>query len=109
MRGRGVPEGGGQNPLGGWTFKPPAWRLRGKLLLGVGQLDDFRWHTLRLVDALIEANKNFELIVFPGMGHEPGGQYFQLRKWAFFRKHLLGIEPPNWNALGVGTSDILKE
>src|SRR5207237_8865147 len=54
--------------------------------------------TMRVVDALIKANKDFELVVVPGMGHSNGGAYGTRRMQDFFVKHLQGVEPPNRNA-----------
>ena len=54
--------------------------------------------TLRLAAALIKAKKDFELIVIPGGGHGDGGRYGDRRRHDFFKKHLLGLEPPDRNA-----------
>ena len=74
-------------------------RLEGRLLLIVGELDRNvpPESTLRLADALIRANKDFDLIVVPNGGHGGGGRHGDRRRKDFFRKHLLGIEPPNYN------------
>ncbi len=76
-----------------------AHRLRGRLLLIVGELDTNvpPESTLRLADALIKANKDFDMIVVPGGGHGGGGRHGDRRRKDFFRKYLLGIEPPNYN------------
>jgi dipeptidyl aminopeptidase/acylaminoacyl peptidase len=80
-----------------------AHRLRGKLLLIVGELDTNvpPESTLRLVDALIKAGKDFELLVVPGMGHSNGGAYGNRRLQDFFVRHLQGVHPPDRNA-GTG-------
>jgi hypothetical protein len=77
-----------------------AYRLRGKLLLIVGELDTNvpPESTMRLVDALIKADKDFDLLVVPGMGHGSGGSYGVRRRQDFFVRHLIGIEPPDRNA-----------
>lgn len=77
-----------------------AYRLRGKLLLIVGELDTNvpPESTMRLVDALIKTGKDFDLLVVPGMGHGSGGSYGIRRRQDFFVRHLLGIEPPDRNA-----------
>jgi dipeptidyl aminopeptidase/acylaminoacyl peptidase len=77
-----------------------AHRLRGKLLLIVGELDTNvpPESTLRLADALIKAGKDFELVVVPGAGHGSGGAYGERRRRDFFVRHLHGVEPPDWNA-----------
>jgi dipeptidyl-peptidase-4 len=80
-----------------------AHRLRGKLLLTVGELDRNvdPASTMQVVDALIKAGKDFELVVFPGAGHGAGGsRYGERRRRDFFVRHLLGVEPPDRNAAG---------
>ncbi len=80
-----------------------AARLRGSLFLIVGELDDNvpPESTLRFVDALIRAGKDFDLLVVPNGGHGAGGAYGQRRLQDFFVRHLLGVEPPNRNALSA--------
>lgn len=77
-----------------------AHRLQGKLMLIVGEMDNNvpPESTLRFADALIRANKDFDLIVVPNAGHGMGGSYGQRRMQDFFVRHLLGPEPPNRNA-----------
>ncbi|MEW4568314.1 prolyl oligopeptidase family serine peptidase [Tautonia sp. JC769] len=77
-----------------------AHRLRGKLLLTVGELDRNvdPASTMQVVDALIRAGKDFDLLVIPGAGHGAGGgRYGDRRRRDFFVRHLLGVEPPDWN------------
>ena len=78
-----------------------AHRLRGKLLLIVGELDTNcpPESTLRLADALIKSGRDFELLLIPGAGHTDGGVYGERRRRDFFVRHLLGVEPPVWNLL----------
>lgn len=74
-----------------------AGNLKGKLLIAHGTMDSNvpPSNTLLLVDALIEANKDFELIMFPNRGHGFGNEpYMMRRRWDFFVRHLLGAEPP---------------
>lgn len=55
--------------------------------------------TMQVVDALVKANKDFDLLVVPGAGHGAGSSsYGQRRLRDFFVRHLQGIEPPNRNA-----------
>lgn len=73
-----------------------AHKLTGKLLLTVGELDKNvdPASTMQVVNALIKADKDFELIVFPGAGHGAGGSpYGRRRLQDFFVRHLLGVEP----------------
>lgn len=67
-----------------------AHRLRGKLLLIVGEVDRNvpPESTMRLADALIKADKDFELLVIPGYGHGDGGHYGERRRRDFFVRHL---------------------
>ena len=72
-------------------------RLKGHLLLVSGDMDKnvHPANTLRMVDALIKAKKNFEMIVLPGNGHGFGGKadaFFERKLWYHFAKYLLGDE-----------------
>ncbi len=77
-----------------------AARLRGRLLLLVGELDTNvpPESTVRLTDALMGADKDFELVVITGSDHTGGGPYGERRRRDFFVRHLLGVEPPDRNA-----------
>lgn len=73
-----------------------AHRMEGHLMLQVGELDRNvdPASTMQVVDALIKADKDFDLVVFPGKGHGAGGSpYGQRRMRDFFVRHLLGVEP----------------
>jgi hypothetical protein len=76
-----------------------AHRLKGKLLLIVGELDTNvdPSSTMQVVNALIEADKTFNLLIIPGGGHGMGGDYGERKLYDFFVQHLHGITPPNWN------------
>jgi len=76
-----------------------AAKLRGKLLLMVGEMDTNvpPESTFRLVDALIKAGKDFDLIVLPGMNHTDGGPYGRRRMQDFFVRHLQGAATPDRN------------
>ena len=53
------------------------------------------YNTLLVVNELIAANKDFDLILFPNRGHGFGREvYMMRRKWDYFVEHLLGAEPP---------------
>lgn len=73
-----------------------AHRMQGKLLLVVGEVDRNvdPASTLQTADALIRANKEFELVVVPGAGHGMGGPYGDRKMRDFLVRHLQGIEPP---------------
>jgi dipeptidyl aminopeptidase/acylaminoacyl peptidase len=79
-----------------------AAKLRGKLLLIVGEMDSNvpPATTLRFVDALIKAGKDFDLLVVPGMEHSDGGDYGRRRLRDFFVRHLHGVQPPERNDIG---------
>ena len=57
-----------------------------------------------LADALIKANKMFDLLVIPGAGHTSGGPYGERKRNDFFVHHLMGVEPPARNAVAASTS-----
>jgi len=77
--------------------------LRGKLLIAHGTVDDNvpPSNTMLVVDALIEANKDFDMLLLPnrrhGFGNEP---YMMRRRWDYFVRHLLGAEPPQGYKIG---------
>lgn len=71
--------------------------LKGKLLLAHGLMDTnvHPSSTLLVVDALIKADKDFDLLILPNRGHGFVTQrYFMKRRWDYFVRHLLGAEPP---------------
>jgi len=71
--------------------------LKGKLLLTHGTMDTNVpvYNTLLVVDRLIEANKDFDLVLFPNRGHGFSNEPYMLRKrWDYFVEHLLGATPP---------------
>jgi len=75
-----------------------AKNLKGKLLLAHGGLDDNvpPYNTYLVVDALIKANKDFDLIIYPNArhGYAQDNWYMTRRRWDYFVKHLMGAEPP---------------
>ena len=74
-----------------------AGSLKGKLLLMTGDLDDnvHPMLTMRVADALIRANKDFDLMVIPNANHgSAGSPWFIRRRWDYFVRNLLGAEPP---------------
>lgn len=82
-----------------------AHRLRGRLLLIVGEQDENvdPASTYQVADALIRAGKDFDLLAVPGAGHGVGrgigdtDRYVQRRKFDFFVRHLLKRQTPDWN------------
>jgi len=74
-----------------------AGNLKGKLLIAHGTTDSNvpYYNTLLVVNALIAANKDFDLILFPNRGHGFGREtYMTRRRWDYFVRHLMGAEPP---------------
>jgi dipeptidyl aminopeptidase/acylaminoacyl peptidase len=73
-----------------------AGNLRGKLFLIHGDVDDnvHPGHTLRVADALIKANKSFDLLMVPDKAHGLNEPYVIRRRWDFFVEHLMGVSPP---------------
>jgi dipeptidyl-peptidase-4 len=75
-----------------------AKNLKGHLLLAHGTLDSNvpPNSTLLVVEALIKANKDFDLLMLPNQGHGYGNasNYMTRRRWDYFVRHLLGAEPP---------------
>jgi dipeptidyl-peptidase-4 len=77
-----------------YTLAP---RLEGKLFLAHGDVDENVPipATIKLVDALVKANKDFDFLIMPnrphGFGNDP---YFVRRRWDYFVKNLLGVDPP---------------
>ncbi len=82
-----------------------AANLKGKLLLIHGDMDD-NVHpamTIQVVDALIKANRDFDLLILPNRNHGFGfDPYFKRRKWDYFVRNLLGAEPPPEYEIKVG-------
>lgn len=95
-----------------------AENLKGKLLLIHGEMDD-NVHpslTMRMVDALIAANKDFEMLIIPNTNHglfdlrrglkafespwARGNTYFLRKRWDFFVRNLVGAEPPAGYKIG---------
>ncbi len=74
-----------------------AKNLKGHLLLAHGTMDTNvpPYNTLLVVDALIKANKDFDLLLLPNRNHGFGNEpYMVRRRWDYFVRYLLGAEPP---------------
>jgi dipeptidyl-peptidase 4 len=73
--------------------------LKGKLLLAHGSMDNNvpMNNTLLVVEALIKANKDFDLLIIPNVAHGYGEatQYMTRRRWDYFVKNLAGDIPPH--------------
>ena len=81
-----------------------AKNLKGKLLLAHGTLDDNvpPDNTMLVVDALIKANKDFDLLMLPNLphGYGPASNYMMRRRWDYFVTHLMGAVPPRDYVIG---------
>lgn len=91
-------------PLTKFEIKVPtnaelAENLKGRILLVHGDMDNnvHPANTMRLVDALIKANKRFDMLIIPGKRHAYGDYqaYFNRRMYDFFAESLLGEHPTN--------------
>jgi dipeptidyl aminopeptidase/acylaminoacyl peptidase len=77
--------------------------LKGKLMLVHGSIDDNvpPYSTLLVVDALIKANKDFDMLLLPNQHHAygPDTPYITRRRWDYFVRNLAGDTPPQEYAL----------
>ncbi len=84
-----------------------AKNLKGKLLLAHGTSDNNvpPNNTWLVVDALIKANKDFDLLMIPNAGHGFGSasNYMMRRRWDYFVEHLLHATPPREYQIGGGS------
>jgi dipeptidyl aminopeptidase/acylaminoacyl peptidase len=81
------------------TNQSIARNLKGKLLLTTGEIDNnvHPANTMRVANALIRANKRFDLIIFPTQGHAYGDmtEYYFWRMADYFSEHLIGDSQMN--------------
>jgi len=88
-----------QNDYAAQSNVTMAGRLQGHLLLEHGDIDDnvHPVETIRFVDALMKANKNFDMLFVPNMFHGESGEhalYLVRRRCDYFVQYLLGVMPP---------------
>ena len=78
--------------------------LNRPLMLVVGELDDNvdPASTMQVANALIKANKDFELVVIPGAHHTMGEDFGEHKRYDFFVRHLMGVTPPSWDKVKTG-------
>lgn len=71
------------------------------LMLVVGEVDDNvdPASTAQVCNALIKANKDFEFVLLPGVGHTMGNEYGEHKRYDFFVKNLMGVMPPAWSSI----------
>jgi dipeptidyl aminopeptidase/acylaminoacyl peptidase len=84
-----------------------AGKLKGHLFIVDGTLDDNvpPYLTLRLVEELVKANKDFDLLMLPNERHgytSTAKTYATRRRWDYFVRYLLGAEPPKEFAMQHG-------
>jgi dipeptidyl aminopeptidase/acylaminoacyl peptidase len=91
-------KGDGKTNYTGQDNAAYAKNLKGKLFLLHGLMDDNvpPQSTLLVVDALVKANKDFDLLLLPNARHGYGmdSYYVMRRRWDYFVRNLLGVEPP---------------
>jgi len=84
-----------------------AKKLKGKLMLAHGMMDDNvpPYNTMLVVEALEKANKDYDLVIFPNSPHGYGiyNPYMMRKRWDYFVKNLLGVEPPKEYLLQTST------
>jgi dipeptidyl-peptidase-4 len=87
-----------------------AKNLKGHLLLAHGTMDNNvpPNNTLLVVDALIKANKDFDLLMLPNQphGYGPDANYMTRRRWDYFVRYLMGAEPPHEYELHPPTNPV---
>jgi dipeptidyl-peptidase 4 len=93
---QGYPVGADYNDQSNVTM---AGQLKGHLLLIHGDIDNnvHPVETMRFVDALMSANKTFDMLFVPNMLHGdtgPHALYVTRRRWDYFVQYLLGMTPP---------------
>ncbi len=75
-----------------------AKNLKGKLMLVHGGMDDNvpPSNTYLVADALVKANKDFDLLIFPNARHGFGAESFYMmrKRWDYFVQNLLQATPP---------------
>ena len=96
----------------GWPLGPQyaassnvdnAYRLQGKALIIVGELDTNvdPASSLQVVNALVKAHKHFDMLYIPGQNHGVGVLAAEHYRDDYFVHHLLGVEPPDWNKVSL--------
>lgn len=90
-----------------------AKNLKGKLLIAHGGMDDNvpPYNSYLVVDALVKANKDFDLLIFPNARHGFGADsyYMMRRRWDYFIQHLMKATPPKEFKIELTPDPRLKE
>jgi dipeptidyl-peptidase-4 len=77
--------------------------LKGKLLIAHGTMDANvpPNNTLKVVEELMNANKDFDMYIFPNSGHGfRQGNFWVRKRWDYFVQHLIGATPPKEYTFG---------
>jgi hypothetical protein len=96
----------------GWPLGPQyaassnvdnAYRLQGKALIIIGEMDSNvdPASSLQVVNALVKANKHFDMFYIPGQNHGVGVLATHHYRDDYFVHNLLGVEPPDWNKVSL--------
>jgi hypothetical protein len=96
----------------GWPLGPQyaassnvdnAYRLQGKALIIIGEMDSNvdPASSLQVVNALVKANKHFDMLYIPGQNHGVGVLATHHYRDDYFVHNLLGVEPPDWNKVSL--------
>ncbi|HUB77411.1 MAG TPA: DPP IV N-terminal domain-containing protein [Bryobacteraceae bacterium] len=96
----------------GWPIGPEyaassnvdnAHRLKGKVLIIIGEMDTNvdPASSLQVVNALVKAQKHFDMLYIPGQNHGVGVLSTQHYLQDYFVHNLLGVEPPDWNQVSL--------
>jgi len=91
------PKAGGGDNYDSQANQNIAKNLKGHLLLAHGTMDDNvpPANTMLVVNELIKANKDFDLLLLPNRTHRFANEpYMVRRRWDYFVRYLLGAEPP---------------
>jgi dipeptidyl aminopeptidase/acylaminoacyl peptidase len=80
-----------------------ASKLQGRVLIVIGEMDSNvdPASSLQVVNALVKANKHFDMMFIPGQNHGVGVLGSQHYLQDYFVHHLLGVEPPDWNHVAL--------
>ena len=80
-----------------------AYRLQGKALIIIPEMDTNvdPSSSLQVVNALVKAKKHFDMLYIPGQNHGTGVLAQQHYLQDYFVRHLLGVEPPDWNRISL--------
>jgi dienelactone hydrolase len=84
-----------------------AYRLQGKALIVIGEMDGNvdPASSLQVVNALVKANKHFDMLYIPGQDHGVAVLNTQHYRDDYFVHNLLGVEPPDWNKVSLPPPD----